>query len=299
VPPEFKCSKGLHTVRLRDDRLWTRALCQKCKTSVDPWRIKRLSYFVRRLLKKAEREAIPDEIRFANLRWRIDKLAKAAWESSETLGDDFFLVSPSSLDGLTRHEIVRAYLDHARKIATGLPIPQRVPDIKSKVSNDSAGTFGATQGWPIINLAVDLPSLAAVRAVLAHEVCHYILNAAGLREDDSLDNEKLTDLSMFVLGLGHVFLSGYRTLGNSEEYRPGHRMGYLTDAEYAFASRYVMTARHDNTIKLPSRIELLRSRIITRVGEKAHERLLTAARFKQPHSTEAEIYESVYDSLAR
>lgn len=297
---ELKCSSGLHTVRLRDDRFWQRALCPKCKTQVDRLRLRRLIRYLLRRTRRRAPQPIPDEIRYANLRWRIEKLAKASWQTRESLNNPTFLLETSSLEGLGRQEIVRVLLTHIRQIAPGLPVPQRVPDITTTIPDEAAGTFGATEGWAVISLAGDLPNLESVRAVLAHEICHYVLNAAGLREDDTDNNEKLTDLCMFVLGLGHIFLAGFKTQAVPEEYRPGHRLGYLSDAEYAFASRYVMAARRDNTLNLPSRAELLRSKILTRVGgDKTLDRLVADARRKSPNSSENEIYQSVYDALAR
>ena len=44
--------------------------------------------------------------------------------------------------------------------------------------------------------------------------------------------QSATDVAMFVFGLGDVFLNGYRSDATRQDYAPGHRLGYLTDAEY-------------------------------------------------------------------
>src|SRR5260370_31351889 len=50
-------------------------------------------------------------------------------------------------------------------------------------------------------------------------------------ETASKANERLTDVAMFVFGLGDIFLAGYRTTPGVE-YRSGHRLGYLNGAGY-------------------------------------------------------------------
>jgi len=83
----------------------------------------------------------------------------------------------------------------------------------------------------------------AAQAILAHEVCHYILNNSGIRKSDTEQNERYTDLCMFVCGFGQIFLAGYKRETAQSEYRRGHRLGYLTDAEYEFAQQYVTQLR--------------------------------------------------------
>ena len=65
-----------------------------------------------------------------------------------------------------------------------------------------------------------------------------MLGASGIRESSTLENERLTDVAMFVFGLGDVFLAGYKRSSN-KQYRSGHKLGYLTDQEYTFVSQYV------------------------------------------------------------
>lgn len=140
----------------------------------------------------------------------------------------------------------------------------------------------------------------AVRAILAHEVCHYILANSGIRENDFNENEKLTDACMFVCGLGQLFLDGYKREVAHGEYRTGHRLGYLTDAEYNFAARYTRELRSNNSLSLLTGEERLRGRLVARITDKqARERLIKHAKVRHPEKNDAEIYEVVIASFER
>src|SRR5260221_14549671 len=68
------------------------------------------------------------------------------------------------------------------------------------------------------------------------------LGANGIREPTTRANERLTDVAMFVFGLGDIFLAGYRTKPGVV-YRSGHRLGYLNDAEYEHIRVHVTELR--------------------------------------------------------
>jgi hypothetical protein len=80
---------------------------------------------------------------------------------------------------------------------------------------------------------------AAISAILCQELTHYILFAHGIRMVDRVDNERLTDVGMFVLGMGAIFLYGFRPKDVAFN-QCGHQMGYLTDEEYHFLSHKVI-----------------------------------------------------------
>ncbi len=297
MPIELRCSSNAHKVRLREDLVWKRALCPKCKTVVDPTRLRRLWLIVAaKLRKKKGSSEIPDEIRFANLRWRIDHLAAAAWSAKE---ETSLRIDESSLHRLSPSEIVRAYLNHIARIATGLPVPMRIPEISGSSERNVGGTFGAKDGWAVMALSDDLMhDQKAIRAVLAHEVCHYVLNCSSMNETDTELNEKLTDLCMFVFGLGDIFLNGYKSETVQGEYRKGHRLGYLTDAEYSFANRYVTRLRSTPNLQQDSMIIQLRVKIAARVGdERVIERLLENERRRTPNKSTLELYQAVYETV--
>ncbi|CAN5261430.1 hypothetical protein BH20ACI2_BH20ACI2_25070 [soil metagenome] len=140
----------------------------------------------------------------------------------------------------------------------------------------------------------------AVRAVLAHEVCHYVLNCSGMREEDTESNEKLTDLCMFVLGLGNIYLEGYRSETVKREYRVGHRLRYLKDNEYSFAQKYVWHLHSEADSNSESKITALRMKIVARVGdERVVDRLIDSERRRAPDKSNLELYQSAYESLDR
>lgn len=301
MPIELRCSSRRHVVRLRDDRVWRRALCPKCKTHIDPTRLRRLWIILRgKLINRSSKSAIPDEIRFANLRWRIDRLAGAAWTSDEGQLSDFNLYS-RKLDRLGPEAIVREYLGHIRKIAPRLPVPIKIPEIVRGRLKDAGGAFSSRDGWAVMTLSDDLVAdERAVRAVLAHEVCHYVLNCSGMREEETESNEKLTDLCMFVLGLGNIYLEGYRSATVKGEYRIGHRLGYLKDNEYRFAQSYVWGLRSDADSAAESGIRALRTKILARVGdERVVDRLIESEWRRTPNKSQLEVYQSAYESLDR
>jgi hypothetical protein len=71
----------------------------------------------------------------------------------------------------------------------------------------------------------------AVGAVLSHEITHYCIMKKGILRDTT-DNERLTDLGIFVLGLGKLYFNG----GNPFVDQKQEELGYLTmlNKVYAF-----------------------------------------------------------------
>lgn len=246
------------------------------------------------------RAAIPDEIKYADLRWRIDSLARTGWSTEESQ-QHVLQLDKRRLGGLGRKEILRVYLEHINRIAPGLQVPIRIPDVDSGYEANTGGTFGSKGGWATMTISTALNgNQKAIRAVLAHEVCHYVLNCSAIREEDPEWNEKLTDLCMFVLGLGEIFLDGYKTEVAKESYRVGHRLGYLSEREYRFADQYLKQIRSNVRLLLESRIAALRSKIAVRVGDdRVIDRLIARERLRAPHKDEIDLYEAAYESLSR
>jgi hypothetical protein len=128
-----------------------------------------------------------------------------------------------------------------------------VPHIEVSALKGSCGQFIEKDGWvkPVVSTEFALES-AASRAILCHELSHYILFANGIRMAGRVDNERLTDIAMFVLGMGGIFVNGFRSK-NVGPYRRGHRMGYLTDEEYNFLSGDSHTAPDHRRITIAER----------------------------------------------
>lgn len=241
---------------------------------------------------------IPDEFRFATLKSRVDRLATEAWQTRESLNVDLTL-DPLTLPAGSPDRIIQAVLNHIRRVAPGLSVPLHVPHVETGALVGAGGQFKTPDGWARIKLANNLLSdREAVRAVIAHEVCHYILDNSGIRESNVDENEKLTDACMFVCGLSLLFLEGYKRAAS--EHCTGHRLGYLTDREYEFASRYVLQLRRDNPLRLMTSADQLQRRLVARIPDKeARERLVRFAQARYPLKTDAEICELVIADYER
>jgi hypothetical protein len=106
---------------------------------------------------------------------------------------------------------------------------------------------------------------AAIRAILCRELSHYILFANGIRMVERVDNERLTDVGMFVLGMGAIFLYGFRPKDVAFN-QCGHQMGYLTDEEYHFLSHEVIRLRTMGDLRT-RREDELRGKLLNRLRE--------------------------------
>lgn len=297
----LKCSSRQHTVRLDSSRFWQKAICPKCKVPVDPTRLRRtIKRFLLLFSKDSKSVPVSDEWRFAKLKWGIDKLAKDAWKSQESLNAEF-LLDPSKLPAGSPDNTIEAILNHVRQIAPGLSVPLRVPRVETGSLIEAGGQFKTSDGWVSVKLANHLLiDRKAVRAVLAHEACHYILSNSGIRESDLTENERLTDLCMFVCGLGKLFLEGYKRESAQGEYRAGHRLGYLMDAEYNFAAEYILELRSNNSLQLLTKAEELKQRLASRVNDSyTRERLIKHAKARYPEKSDVEIYELVIEQFER
>ncbi|MFH7024514.1 MAG: hypothetical protein ACHBN1_03725 [Heteroscytonema crispum UTEX LB 1556] len=101
---------------------------------------------------------------------------------------------------------------------------------------------------------------------------------------------------MFVCGFGEIFLCGYKQTPAQQEYRPGHCLGYLTDAEYEYAFSYVMKLRQSNELAPPSELDTLKKRLRQLVFDAdSCSRLIKAARKRNPHKSEIDLYRDEID----
>jgi hypothetical protein len=245
-------------------------------------------------------------LRFRQLKIVLDHLAKVAWKSLGSLQHREFLLDPLTIPPFrSRNDLERvleAILRHVQQVAPGLSAPYYIPRVQIVSLTDAGGQFiEENDGWVTITVAdTFLTNQQAVRAILVHEACHYILENAEIREKDRYQNERLTDLCMFVCGLGKIYLEGYRTGAAPTEYRRGHRLGYLTDEEYEFADRYVLEVRRHNTLGLPGEVEALKQRLANIMPDsRVRDRLLVHARMKNPAKNDVWIYQLVIEQLLR
>jgi hypothetical protein len=191
-------------------------------------------------------------------------------------------------------------LKHVRLVAPRLNVPFMTPRIEVSGIEGACGQFVEDDGWVRLILSKEYALYpAASRAILCHELCHYILFANGIRVPERADNERMTDVAMFVFGMGGIFLNGFKSKGAPSN-RRGHRMGYLTDNEYQFLSREVIRLRTTGELQLQSDSEL-RGKLLNRLNgnRPALKRYLSHARQRFPTMSEQERIQALLDDFDR
>lgn len=227
----------------------------------------------------------------------ITRLAKASWPPREIA--ERLRLKPTSKTPPDLQGFVEATLAHVRRIAPKANPPRLTPRITIEPSSIWAGQFSEESGWVKISVSANFQdNPLAARAILCHEICHYVLGSAGIKERESTENERLTDVAMFVFGLGDIFLAGYerRPVG---DYRPGHRLGYLAADEYAYVRDRVEEAwaRGDLMSTAVADLQTLFKAAIPDAS--VRQRLLSHAQSKAPTASEAELIASVLDEYRR
>ena len=227
----------------------------------------------------------------------ISRLAKASWPPKEVAA--VLRLKPPGNTPPDMQGFVEATLAHIRRIAPKINAPRLTPRITIEPSSIWAGQFSEENGWVKISVSANfLENPLATRAILCHEICHYVLGAAGIREKETRDNERLTDVAMFVFGLGEIFIAGYerRPIG---DYRPGHRLGYLTSDEYAYVRDRVEEAWELGNLMSTAAADL-QTRLKAAIPDATvRQRLLTHAQSRNPASSEAELIARVLDEYRR
>jgi hypothetical protein len=234
----------------------------------------------------------------------LEELADRGWSKNRSAWDANFFLDPTKLfsgDGLDR--IVEILLNHASRVSPDFDVPRMVPRTIVEPTPLAAGQFEVDEeGWVTIRVSPDfLQDRLAAQAILAHETCHYILEQSGIRQSDFYLNERYTDLCMFICGFGQVFLQGYKRELSQDQLRPGHRLGYLTDAEYEFANQYAIELRQAWEASLRSEVEELSKRLMQLLhGDRgAYKRIMAAASKRNPHWSKMDLYRAEIESLER
>jgi len=268
---------------------WLRRLLGLDKPQQQPWSHARPAPQFRASTPHTAPNAAPLGSIGPDLDGKIATLGRRAWATKESSTSALYLELYRIADHVRLEDIIKTYLSHVRRVAPGLRIPEMIPSVKVAPLIEAAGQFVEESGWAKIVLSPTFAAKpSAVRAILCHEVCHYVLEANGIRYTDRKENERLTDIAMFVLGLGRVFLAGYQQHGRAE-YRIGHRLGYLTDAEYRYLEREVVRLRSAGCL-VPTNESVLLGRLRNRLGgdDQKVRRYLDDARRRFPAKTEDE-----------
>jgi hypothetical protein len=223
-------------------------ICGNCGVTVYPPRPPRVSVLTR-LLDALFAPPHPDRPPLAkrmksapvianDLKRKIDSLALKSWGSADQIHDTLLVLPPDKLLNLEHTEILRRMLRHVDRVAPSLDVPCMVPRLINNPRCLNPGEFIEEDGWVRIGIGPGFfHDLRSAKAILCHELCHYVLFANGIREMPTHNNERLTDVAMFVFGLGDIYLAGYRKKGFP--YRQGHKLGYLEDQEYIQVYKYV------------------------------------------------------------
>jgi hypothetical protein len=154
----------------------------------------------------------PSEPKGANLKGRIERLATEAWGSREDIVSNGLLLRREAVSKVASpSELVSTLLRHVSRIAPNLSVPTMTPRVVHEtLFGNVAGQFVEQDGWvKIVVGATFFDDRAAAHAILCHELCHYVLEANGIREQSTLENERLTDAAIFVFGLGDIFLASF------------------------------------------------------------------------------------------
>jgi hypothetical protein len=241
---------------------------------------------------------------FPDLADQLRELATQAWTTEASLRSQL-LSNPAAdfVHAVSPAQVVEVLIRHARRTVPGFNVPHMVPRVLVVSLPAAAGMFKVDEdGWVTIELGANFfQDRLAAQAILAHEVCHYILENSGIRKKDVNLNERYTDLCMFVCGFGEIFLAGYRRDAAQQDYRPGHRLGYLSDAEYHFAQQYVMQLRQSSEISPPQALDGLKNRLLSLLNGNLQscDGSIEFERRRSPHKSEIELYQDAIDRLER
>jgi len=187
-------------------------------------------------------------------------------------------------------------LKHIRRVAPNLNVPFKIPRVDVEGLNDAAGQFIEQDGWVKISVSSGfINDRPLARSILCHEVCHYVLNASGIRVASTAENERLTDVAMFALGLGGIFMEGYRGSLRAD-YRKGHKLGYLNESEYGYAREraFELWRSGQVTVTELAKFQVQFKAAIPDAG--VRQRLLGKAREAAPTASDAELIKRVLDS---
>ncbi|MBN1794407.1 MAG: hypothetical protein JW844_05530 [Candidatus Omnitrophica bacterium] len=100
-------------------------------------------------------------------------------------------------------------IELSREVVKNLGLPSR--NIVAAFSGiDSAGKIECQTGKPYFIEISDKwkDNRTAIAAIIAHEMTHAWMDDQGLREADTQTNEKLTDITAILLGLGVLLVNG-------------------------------------------------------------------------------------------
>jgi hypothetical protein len=227
-------------------------------------------------------------------------LVRKSWGPRDDNQAGDFVLDARSVPSGGAEIFVSTLLKHVRRAAPRLHVPFMIPRIEISEIESACGQFIENDGWVKLVLSTKFAARpSASRAILCHELCHYILFANGIWLPDRAENERLTDVAMFIFGMGDIFLAGFRS-DDVAFNRRGHRIGYLTDAEYRFLSIEVTRLRATGELQSVREDELRRHLLNRLLGnEPMLQRYLAHARQRFPALSEADRIQALLDDFDR
>lgn len=312
-----KCPCGTK-VRVELDLLHRKPRCPHCKRPIKVSLWQRLIARVKRPVentyaeKRSPQFIVPPPVT-PGVEQLLQNLAERAWRKDLQYPDGSFLLSPTALvreaSAQAMETNLRILYEHARRWAPGLMVPYKVPKVRISGTILPAGQYCVdSDGWVSIDVSTDFAYQSeALFVVLAHEACHHILDINGLDDKRNRDrNERLTDLAMFVFGFGDIVNGGRKSAIQTKSGYAQTHLGYLEDADYAFAYAWVLEARAANglpcpsinqhrllvgpQLRLPDLIEQMYSDLKVRLSDAGvRQRLLESYRAKYRQDTEEQI----------
>lgn len=197
---------------------------------------------------KTSQESTKLQISSQSLLWIEKEILKL---NREIKGEDrpehnpnFFQVLPKSFlakETLTTDDVAQAATElvkQTRERIEKLDVPFRKPRVEftKQLPEDEPGHIEFGSHETIIRIHPDyIDNHFALASILCHELAHFILDHNGLRKDDRIENEKLTDLFVFKCGQGLIYLQGIVDVKIKNGQSVESRLGYLSLEEMAYA----------------------------------------------------------------
>ena len=180
----------------------------------------------------------------------LQQLAERAWSGRRPTPSNVFVLrgetlpEPNSPGAMSI--IVQRMYAHARTWAPGFEVPFYVPKVNVCAYINAAGQFRVdSDGYVLIDVCPQfIGHPPALLAILAHEACHHILEMSGIRKETTADNERLTDLAIFVCGFGGILLDGQWLVRQVDAGWSTAHLGYLSPEQYALAQGWVLRAQN-------------------------------------------------------
>jgi hypothetical protein len=245
----------------------------------------------------------------AELNNMLFELANSAWTEPRT-PEGFFLDprifgKPSSIE-----EIERAFgffYTHAGMWCPGLSTPAGLPHVTVSLMDEgkTIGQYSHDGKRANVTIARSILSTPlALLATMAHEACHHILDLSSLNDPDRTQNERKTDLAMYVCGFGEIAQSGYRSAVELSKGFSTMHIGYLRPEEHDYATAWTLHHREKmakGTGLIVQQDERLYKKLLVLFqGDKAKiERWVAFVQKRQPNLSISEVYKWIIEDHQR